>query len=288
MSEAVFWGITLACMSMTVTGGVGVAKRAWMRRAGVPEPWLTRTFQSRSNFDLAGLLERFDQGRMLRIDGLMRKTSHFIKWFITLYTAQFLMIAETAANASLVRALVIFVGGALTYRANHRISTLFYGSDARVLDGRLGRANVITVRTLSVLHTLFLNGFAMVYVYAAIVQEHQKLLIMYVYLPIAIGDAMGEIVGSSFGKQNIRVWGVGEINRKSWVGTAAVFFGSLLPLLAVVAVAGLDSPWVVLALVMSLSTTVVELITPRGMDSLSLPVTNLLTAYLFYSHFIGA
>jgi hypothetical protein len=76
MSEVLFWTAVLVTMSMSVTGGVGVVKRAWMRRAGVPEPWLTKAFHARKDFDLRGLLERFSQSRMLRIDGLSRKSSH--------------------------------------------------------------------------------------------------------------------------------------------------------------------------------------------------------------------
>lgn len=287
MSEIVLWTVILVTMSTSVTGGVGLAKRFWMRRAGVPEPWLSRTFQSRAGFDLSGLLDAFEQSHMLRIDGLSRKTSHFIKWFFTLYTAQVLMTAELAANASLGRALVILTGGAITYRMNHWVSTLFYGSDARVLDGKLGRANVITVRCLSVLHTVFLNVFALVYIFPTMPPEYQKLAIPFIYLPIAIGDAMGEIIGSAFGKQNIKVWGVGEINRKSWEGTAAVFFGSFLPLLGVIWAYDLTGIFYGLALLLSAQTTVVELITPRGMDSLTLPVTNLLTTYFFYQVFLG-
>ncbi len=34
----------------------------------------------------------------------------------------------------------------------------------------------------------------------------------FIYIPLAIGDALGEIIGSLWGKQNIRVIGIGEIN----------------------------------------------------------------------------
>jgi len=281
------WVAILVTMSVTVTGGVGEFKKRWMARAGVPQPWLTTAFQARKGFDLQGLLARFPQATMLRIDGITRKTSHFIKWFFTLYTAQVLMTAEMAANASFGRAVLIWTGCALTFRLNHPISMLFFGSDARVLDGKYGRTNVFTVRSLSILHTLFLNLFAMTYVFPMISEEHQKLGIMFVYLPIAIGDAMGEIVGSAWGKQTIKVWGIGEINRKSKEGTAAVFLGGFIPLLLVVALNGLPPIWIAMAFVVSFCCMVVELITPRGTDALTLPVANMIVTLLFYNTFIA-
>ena len=39
-----------------------------------------------------------------------------------------------------------------------------------------------------------------------------------------MGDATAEIVGSLFGRQKLRVWGIGDVNRKSVEGTVAALY----------------------------------------------------------------
>jgi dolichol kinase len=89
-------------------------------------------------------------------------------------------------------------------------------------------------------------------------------------------DALAEIVGSLFGKQKLRVWGIGEVNKKSVEGAVAAFLGSLAVCLTVVAVHGLPAPWIGLAVVVSLSNTFLELFSPRGTDDFTMATSNAL------------
>jgi dolichol kinase len=109
----------------------------------------------------------------------------------------------------------------------------------------------------------------------------------FVFLPLTIGDALGEIIGTIWGKQKLRVWGIGQINRKSLLGTMAVFLGSLLPLMFIVVSASLSLKWWVLCFCVAITTTVIELIAPRSTDNFFIPVGNALVCLIFVNCFAG-
>jgi dolichol kinase len=92
---------------------------------------------------------------------------------------------------------------------------------------------------------------------------------------------MAEIGGSLFGRQTIRVWGIGDVNRKSIEGTIACFAGSLALCLWVVLSHGLPAPWIALAVVISISNTLLELFSPRGTDDFTMATTNALICWAF-------
>jgi dolichol kinase len=88
-------------------------------------------------------------------------------------------------------------------------------------------------------------------------------------------------VGSLFGKQKLRVWGMGEVNRKSVAGTWACFLGSAGLCLFMVWSRGLPLPWVGLALAVSVSNTLFELFSPRGTDDFTMATSNALLCWAF-------
>jgi dolichol kinase len=94
-------------------------------------------------------------------------------------------------------------------------------------------------------------------------------------------DAATEIGGSLFGRQTIRVWGVGDVNRKSIEGTLCGFAGSLALCLTVVLARSLPASWIVLAVMISASNTVLELCSPRGTDDLTMATSNALICLAF-------
>ena len=69
---------------------------------------------------------------------------------------------------------------------------------------------------------------------------------------------------------------MGEVNRKSVEGTVAGFVASLAVCLAIVFARGLPSPWIGLAVVISLSNTLLELFSPRGTDDFTMATANAL------------
>ena len=94
-------------------------------------------------------------------------------------------------------------------------------------------------------------------------------------------DASAEIGGALFGKQKLRVWGIGDVNRKSIGGTVSGFVAALVFCLWIVLGHGLPSPWIGLAIVIAISNTVLELFSPRGTDDFTMATTNALICWAF-------
>jgi dolichol kinase len=94
-------------------------------------------------------------------------------------------------------------------------------------------------------------------------------------------DSFAEIIGSYMGNQKIRVWGVGDVNRKSIAGTVAGFLAALALCLWVVSLQNLGTPWIGLAVLIALSNTVFELYSPRGTDDFTMATANALICLAF-------
>jgi dolichol kinase len=94
-------------------------------------------------------------------------------------------------------------------------------------------------------------------------------------------DGFSEVIGSLFGRQTIRVRGVGDVNRKSVAGTVGGFLASLALCLWVVQGSGLPFPWIGLAVVVSLSNAILELYSPRGTDDMTMATANALLCWAF-------
>ena len=96
-----------------------------------------------------------------------------------------------------------------------------------------------------------------------------------------IADTAAEVGGSLFGKQTLRVWGIGDINRKSIGGTASGFVACLIFCLWIVLGRGLPLPWIGLAVVITVSNTLLELFSPRGTDDFTMATANALICWAF-------
>ena len=100
-----------------------------------------------------------------------------------------------------------------------------------------------------------------------------------------VTDALAEIGGSLFGKQRLRVWGIGDINRKSIGGTVSGFAGALVFCLWMVIGHGLPAPWIGLAVVIAVSNSLLELFSPRGTDDFTMATANALICLAFGVYF---
>ena len=87
------------------------------------------------------------------------------------------------------------------------------------------------------------------------------------------------MAASLFGKQRLRVWGIGDVNRKSIGGTVSGFAGALA--FCLITVHGLPAPWIGLALVLAVSNTLFELFSPRGTDDFTMATSNALICWGF-------
>jgi dolichol kinase len=71
------------------------------------------------------------------------------------------------------------------------------------------------------------------------------------------------------------------VNRKSIGGTVSGFVGSLVLCMWVVLATALSAPWFALAIVISISNTVLELFSPRGTDDFFMATANALICLAF-------
>ena len=167
------------------------------------------------------------------------------------------------------------------FYGNGVLAAAFYGPQSRIMDGVLGRANCLLIMTL---WTAF--KFVMVPLSLLLARyyppEQFAVVFGLIWLSYITTDAFAEIFGSLFGKQTIKVWGVGDVNRKSVVGVVAGFSGALAVNLALVGANGLFiGPWIALAFVIALSNCLVELYSPRGTDDFTMATTNALLCVAF-------
>jgi CDP-diglyceride synthetase len=149
------------------------------------------------------------------------------------------------------------------------------------MDGYLGRANNLLITTLWAAFKFVMvpMSLALASVYP---REQFAVVFGLIWLSYITTDAFAEIFGSLFGKQTIKVWGVGDVNRKSVVGVVAGFAGALVVNLALISANGLlIGPWIGLAFVIALSNCLVELYSPRGTDDFTMATTNALLCLAF-------
>jgi dolichol kinase len=234
--------------------------------------------QERRKFNIDEFTEKYSKFHLKIIDGLCRKSNHiftsiFNLLFITSWVEDETLKYQSAVLAQVINITVSY----LTLDSNNIISYPLYGSSSRIRDGKLGRLNLFIVRCAS-LATIISVGSFMIFYRPLFTDDERNLLIGIIYIPTALGDAAGEIFGSLFGKHEFKVYGLGEINKKSIEGTLAVFLFSFVPMCLITSIRG--ESFYILSLIISLQSTFLELVSFRSTDNFILPVGNVLTIYL--------
>ena len=248
-----------------------------------------QAFSSRMDtpFDVTEFVARHSERRIRIADMIGRRGR-----FITLAAAGFFYLyGRVAANPTpefisaglgdnLFDALLtnwIFLG---FYYANGFLAAAFYGPQSRIMDGVLARANCLLITTLWLAFKFVLVpiGGQIAAIYPPTLFAPLFALIWGSYIA---ADAFAEIGGALFGKQAIRVRGIGDVNRKSIGGTVSGFVASLVLCLAIVFTHDLPTSWVGLAIVLAFSNSLVELFSPRGTDDFTMATTNALIVLAF-------
>lgn len=248
-----------------------------------------QAFSSRMDapYDVADLVRRHSERRIRIVDMIGRRGR-----FITLAMSGFFYLysrvaAEPTSNFAtmflqdnLFEAVLtswIFLG---FYYANGFLAGAFYGPQSRVMDGVLARANCLLITTLwTVFKFVMLPiGVKLAAVYS---REEFALVFALIWGSYIVTDALAEIGGSLFGKQRIRVWGIGDVNRKSIGGLVSGLTGALVFCLWMVSRHGLGGPWIGLAVVIAISNTIFELFSPRGTDDFTMATANALICLAF-------
>lgn len=248
-----------------------------------------RAFSSRldGRFDVADFTARYSE-RRIRIADMVGRRGRFFMMGLTGFFALYVNLASQPEARfatgfladNLFDAVVVcwlFLG---LYYFDGVLAAAVYGPQSRLMDGVLARANCLLISTLWATFKFVMVplGTRMAAIYPA--REFAPLY-AFIWGSYIVSDAFSEIVGSLFGKQKLRVWGMGDVNRKSVAGTVACFVSSLLFCLWIVSANGLAAPWIALAVIISVSNTVFELFSPRGTDDFTMTVANALICWAF-------
>ena len=110
---------------------------------------------------------------------------------------------------------------------------------------------------------------------------HTLYLSWYIFMPIIVGDSFAEIIGATWGKQKLKVWGMGEINKKSLEGTAAMFISSFCIMIALNIYYSLGWAWYIFAVFISAVATLVELYAYRSTDNVCMLISSALLSVAF-------
>lgn len=260
-----------------------------LQRAGLSRAEARATFVSRMNrpFDLPSVL-RGRSERRIRIADMVGRRGRYITigllgfWYIYSSVAKdptpaFLM---AGVQDSLFDSIVTSWLMLAAFHSDGFLGRTVWGAQARVMDGTLGRANALLIFTLWTLFRSFMVPLGLQL--AAVFPPHTyAVLFAFIWISYLTSDGLSEIVGSLFGKQKLRVWGMGEVNRKSLAGTWACFAGSLAVCLTLVWANNLPASWIALAVVVSISNTLLELFSPRGTDDFTMATGNALLCWAF-------
>ena len=166
------------------------------------------------------------------------------------------------------------------YYSDVILAAAFYGPQSRVMDGVLARANCLLITTLWTAFKFIMLpiGVQLSRIFPA---SQFPLLFALIWGSYLVADTLAEVGGSLFGNQRIRVWGIGDVNRKSIGGTVSGFAGALVFCVGMVLAHGLSGPWIALAIVIAISNTVLELFSPRGTDDVTMATGNALICWGF-------
>ncbi|MBN2004515.1 MAG: hypothetical protein JXA21_14260 [Anaerolineae bacterium] len=277
----------LSTVQIFSQGSMALLKWFWLKRLGLSDAERRQVFSTRKGFDLQALLAKYPEVRIRRVDSFCRKGHHFLSGMLYILITQLVikdlfLIVPTIIIQSFINLGFLLIA----YRSDRVVGLggLFFGGLARIRDGIYGRLNLVIALLGLCVQYIVVSALA-IWVMLPLTGNEQALivgLINFIYYPQVIGDAAGEIIGGTWGKHTIKVKGIGEINRKSWLGTGAVFVSSLVSLALHISGSRLPSSYLLLAFVISLSSTVFELISPRSSDNATIAISNALwcTAWL--------
>lgn len=249
-----------------------------------------RAFSSRMEapgFEVAAFVTRYSERRIRIADMIGRRGR-----FVTIAMAGFLYMyfhvkAEPAPGfASAFLAENLFDAIATNwiflafYYGNGFLAAAFYGPQSRVMDGVLARANCLLIFTLWSVFKFLMVPLGL---WLATVFQPTQFAVLFALIwgSYIACDAFAEIGGSLYGRQALRVWGIGDVNRKSIGGTVTGFVASLVLCITVVLANDLPASWLVLSLVISASNTLLELVSPRGTDDFTMATANALICCAF-------
>ena len=238
-------------------------------------------------FSVAEMTRRYSERRIRIIDMIGRRGRTF-----ALALASFYHLYQHIAVSPSNDFVTLFLGDQLldavvtgwvfiaAYRADGIVGAALYGSQTRIMDGTLARANCLMSINLWTLFKFILVplGLALAPLYEP---QHFAIIFALIWGAYLVTDAAAEIGGSLYGRQTIKVIGLGDLNRKSVGGTVTGFIVGLTFCLGIILTNGLGGVWILLAVMIAANSTVLELISPRSTDDFSIATGNALICWVF-------
>jgi hypothetical protein len=238
-------------------------------------------------FEVPEFLARHSE-RRIRIADMIGRRGRFITLVSAAFFYLYLQIAQnpspnfasTFLGDNLADAIITGWVSLAFFYSDGWLGAAFFGPQARIMDGVLGRANCLLIATLW-------SGFKFVMVPIGIqlakVFSPAEFAVVFALIwgSYLVADTLAEVGGSLFGKQTIRVWGIGDVNRKSIGGTLSGLAGGLVCCLWVVLANDLGGAWIALAVTIAVSNTLLELFSPRGTDDFVMATANALICWAF-------
>ena len=248
-----------------------------------------RSFSSRMDapFEVADFVARYSE-RRIRIADMIGRRGRFLTLAMAGFYYLYLHVAGSPSPDFATRFLQdnladAVIGGwiflAFYYR-NSWLAAAFYGPQSRVMDGVLARANCLLITTLWAAFKFILVPIG---AQLARVFHPSEFAVVFALIwgSYIVTDGLSEVGGALFGRQRLRVWGIGDVNRKSIGGTVSGFVGALVFGLGLVWAHSLPAPWLALACVLAVSNTALELWSPRGTDDFFMATANALICWAF-------
>ncbi|HEU4937817.1 MAG TPA: hypothetical protein VFT39_15260 [Vicinamibacterales bacterium] len=241
----------------------------------------------RAPFEVLSFTSRYSERRIRIVDMIGRRGR-----FITLGAAGFFYLYQRVAVEQSPGFATLFLQDNLFdavitswvflafYYSDGFLAAAFYGPQSRVMDGVQARANCLLITTLWTVFKFVMVplGGRLAHVFPA---NHFAAVFALIWGAYMVTDAMSEIGGALFGKQTLRVRGIGDVNRKSIGGTVAGFASALVFCLWVVVGQGMAPAWIGVAVVIAIASTLIELFSPRGTDDFFMATGNALICLAF-------
>jgi len=246
-------------------------------------------FSSRMSqpFELDGLLRKYSE-RRIRISDMIGRRGRFITLAGTMCFFLYAQLAsgksDNFATAFMSQSLFdqvvtnwVFLA---CFYANGFVGATMFGAQTRIMDGTLGRANCMAIVTLWALFKFVLIpiGAELATLYP---REQFALLFALIWATYIVVDTFAEVGGSLYGTMKIRVRGVGDVNRKSFAGTFTGLAAGLAFSVGIVMLNGLSGAYLALAVTVAVSSTALELFSPRGTDDFTMATGNALICWAF-------
>eukprot|EP00933_Yihiella_yeosuensis_P017880 TRINITY_DN14867_c0_g1_i2.p1 TRINITY_DN14867_c0_g1~~TRINITY_DN14867_c0_g1_i2.p1 ORF type:complete len:371 (+),score=19.43 TRINITY_DN14867_c0_g1_i2:74-1186(+) len=253
-------------------------------------------------------ISKYGEEKILVRDGLQRKIPHMLflvfdisawTWAIQTWHLQpdAIFVVSVLYRGFIVvsQSLTLHYSTVMSERCWYLLSSTLHATP-RIRDGQSRWNNLASVALLSLWGVLASKFLWFTFIVPLYPLSQSALLLQLIWMPVAIGDAMAEIVGSVWGKHRFEVTGVGDKNTKSIEGVVAMFMSVLLTSIGAAFLAKLEGRiapgtmhgWIMVSFMIAVGTTIAETYSPRSTDNFTIPLVAAVALHIAGLTFLAA